>query len=118
MYKTCSMWRGMLERLGLALLRRRSEARVLEDLEVLMVLEEEEAVVVVVVVVVAEEAVGMDACLARSWGPGLGSPTLVAPPFSMALCLLSAGGRRASRHLWSRFETCLLWRLLPRPSST
>lgn len=28
-----------------------------------------------------------EACLTRSWSPGLGSPPLVAPDFSMAACL-------------------------------
>lgn len=46
----------------------------LEDLEVFMAEE----------VVEAEDVEG--ACLTRSWSPGLGSPTLVAPAFIMARC--------------------------------
>lgn len=45
----------------------------LEDLEVFMAVE-----------VVVEEEGTKEACLARSWSPGLGSPTLVAPVFIMA----------------------------------
>ncbi len=44
----------------------------LEDLEFLMAVE-----------VVVEEEGAVEACLARSWSPGLGSPTLVAPAFIM-----------------------------------
>ena len=58
----------------------------LEDLEVLRELEG----------IVEEE--GMDACLARSWVPGLGSPTLVAPPFNMAVCLLPTPGHNKSQN--------------------
>ena len=75
----------MVVPITLTRLRRRSEASVLEDLEVLRELEG----------MVEEE--GMDACLARSWGPGLGSPTLVAPPFNMAVCLLLTPGH-SKRH--------------------
>lgn len=46
----------------------------LEDLEVFMA---------VVEVAVEEDGV-KELCLARSWSPGLGSPTLVAPVFIMA----------------------------------
>lgn len=46
----------------------------LEDLEVFMA----------VVEVVVEEDGAKEPCLARSWSPGLGSPTLVAPVFIMA----------------------------------
>lgn len=63
----------------LTLLRRRSEASVLEDLEVLMP-----------VGGAAEEEEEREGCLARSWSPGLGSPTLVVPPFNMAVGLLPA----------------------------
>lgn len=62
--------------LFLTLLRRRSDARVLEDLEVFMA--------EVVELVVEEGAV--DDCLVLSWSPGLGSPALAVPPFNMALC--------------------------------
>ena len=51
----------------------------LEDLEVFMAVE-----------VVEEEDGTKEACLARSWSPGLGSPTLVAPAFNMAACQLTA----------------------------
>lgn len=64
----------------LTLLRRRSVARVLEDLEVLMP--------VAVVEVVVEGA--REACLALSWSPGLGSTALAMPPFSMTLSAIPA----------------------------
>lgn len=46
----------------------------LEDLEVFMAVE-----------VVLEEDGATETCFVRSWSPGLGSPTLVAPDFIMAV---------------------------------
>lgn len=54
----------------------------LEDLEVFMAVE-----------VVVEEEGAKDACLARSWSPGLGRPTLVAPVFIMAACQQTTPGK-------------------------
>lgn len=54
-------------------LRRWSEASVLEDLDVFIAVE-----------VALEEVWVREPCLARSWSPGLGSPTLVVPVFIMA----------------------------------
>ena len=56
----------------LTLPRRWSGGNMLEDLEVFMAVEVDE-----------EEA--KEVCRARSWSPGLGSPTLVAPALSMAV---------------------------------
>ena len=59
----------------------------LEDLEVFMAVE-----------VVAEEEEGAkEACLARSWSPGLGSPTLVGPALIMAACQLTTPEREKTR---------------------
>lgn len=63
----CRAW------LWLTRLRRWSEASVLEDLEVFIAEE-----------MVLEEVWVREPCLVRSWRPGLGSPTLVAPVFIMA----------------------------------
>lgn len=53
----------------------------LEDLEVLMAVE------------VVEEEGFKEVCLARSWSPGLGSPTLAAPVFIMAARQQTTPGR-------------------------
>lgn len=58
----------------------------LEDLEVFMAVE-----------VVEEEGGTEEACLPLSWSPGLGSPTLVVPAFSMAVCQLTAPERSPER---------------------
>lgn len=58
----------------------------LEDLEVFMAVEE-----------VAEDEGVTEACLARSWSPGLGRPTLVAPVFIMAACQQTTPERRAEK---------------------
>ena len=74
------------------LLRRRSEASVLDDLEVFMAVEVEDGAKV--------------AGFARSWCPGLGRPTLVVPAFNMAAHLnlqTNAAGREVERyeyHTW------------------
>ena len=44
------------------------------------------------------EEEGIDASLARSWGPGLGSPTLVVAPFNMAVFLLPTPGHNKSEY--------------------
>ena len=76
------------------LLRRRSEASVLDDLEVFMAMEVEEGAKV--------------AGFARSWCPGLGRPTLVVPAFNMAVYLhlqTNAAGIEAERYEYPQHGT-------------